>query len=163
MKRHCRKQRNFWQVLQSANRAWGRECADLPFRAAELSFRTASAVRNLLVPAKLSSCGGSSRRRIYVFQFVAPAPSTSPKAGSRQRSAVHRFCAALRMTKVMNTQRRHKAYSDSQPHQFPQSISLGEKCSVLSDLSTQTLACSVRWLGVTSTMTPLPLEYEQLI
>jgi len=82
---------------------------------------------------------------------------------TRQRSAVHRCFAALRMTKVMNTQRNHKAYSDSQPHQFPQSISLGEKCSVLSDLSTQTLACSVRWLGVTSTMTPLPLEYEQLI
>src|SRR5260370_11073251 len=29
-------------------------------------------------------------------------------------------------------------YSVSQPHQLPQSISLGEKCSVLSDLSTQT-------------------------
>ena len=44
---------------------------------------------------------------------------------------------------------RPESYSVSQPHQFPQSISLGGKCKVLSDFSTQILACWVRSLIVT--------------
>jgi len=130
--------------------------------------------RRAVIPNRFSGEESAGSRQVVILRRLQPSkdlcisvcgarPFDFAQGGlTRQRSAVHRFFAALRMTKVMNT-RRHKAYSDSHPHQLPQSISLGEKCSVLSDLSTQTLACSVRWLGVTSTMTPLPLEYEQLI
>src|SRR6266567_251432 len=90
---------------------------------------------------------------------VARKPLTAKYAKVTQRA--QRKSLSATSANFLRSLRLETFYSVSQPHQFPHSISLGEKCTVLSDFSTHTNACSVRWLIVTCTMTPLPEEYEQ--